>query len=553
MNEFKKYIISTMEKKGYNIDSRLIETPPDPRLGDFAFPCFSLSHEKGKSPAEIAKQLVEELELESPIESIENKGPYLNFFINPKCIAKKVIGEENLEEEKEQQKIMIEFSSPNTNKPLHLGHLRNIFLGDTLSRIFEKKGNKIIKACLVNDRGVHICKSMLMYMKNANGQMPDKKPDHFVGDFYVMFDKEVKDNPKLEQEAQELLRKWEYGDEEANSIWRMMTNWANEGFQQTYDKLNIEFDKYYYESNIYKNGKDLVKEGLREGLFYEDEGAISVDLGKLGKKVLLRKDDTSVYITQDLYLAKLKFDEYSLDKSIYVVASEQNLHFQQLFKILEIMDFHFADKCFHLSYGMVSLPEGKMKSREGTVVDADDLIDEVHSLAREEVKKRHELAEGEIRRRSEIIGNGALRFHLLRTDPSKDMTYDPKKSISFEGETGPYIQYVYARISSILKKNDDEISSDCNYDVLNDNEVKIIKKLSSFLDTINEAKTTMKPNYICRYLLDLCQLFNEYYHTTNILKAEKEKKNLRLLLLERIRQTIKEGLELLHIETLEEM
>ncbi len=553
MKELSTHVIVILKEIGIKTTESMIEIPPDPGLGDFAFPCFSLAKEFKKSPAEIAKELLDKITVRTPFSKVENNGPYLNFFVDSHYIAEYSLKSQQKKEDDKRETIMVEFSSPNTNKPLHLGHLRNMILGNSLSTIIKEKGHNVIKACLVNDRGVHICKSMLMYEKFGEQGMPDKKPDHYVGDFYVLFNKKVQENPELEQEAQEMLQRWENGDKEIHDIWRLMNNWANEGFQETYDRLGIEFDKFYFESDIYKKGKDLVKKGLENGVFYDDEGAISVELGKLGKKVLLRKDGTSVYMTQDIFLAKKKFDDFSLDKSIYIVGSEQNLHFQQLFKILGIMGFSFAERCYHLSYGMVSLPEGKMKSREGTVVDADDLITEMKELAKEEIKKRHELSEAELRRRAQIIGLGALRFYLLKTDPTKDMVYDPKTSISFEGETGPYVQYVYARISSILRKSQQEISEDIDFNLFNENEINIIKKISYFWDVAADAKSNMKPNLICRYLIDLCQMFNEYYHNTPVLKADEEQKKARLLLINKIKKTIADGLFMLNIDVLEEM
>ncbi len=553
MNKYKENVVGLLEEAGINISQDVIEIPPDEKLGDFAVPCFSLAKEMKKSPAKIAEELVEKIHLKKPFEKIENNGAYLNFFINPDFLTKEILNDGVKIEKEESKKIMVEFSSPNTNKPLHLGHLRNIFLGNSLSTILSESGHDVIKACIVNDRGVHICKSMLMYIRYGKNSMPNKKPDHFVGDYYVMFDKMAKKEPDLEEEALVMLKKWEEGDKEVHEVWETLNRWAIEGFQQTYDTLNVEFDKFYYESEIYKSGKDLVYEGLSKGIFYEEEGAIAVDLGKLGKKILLRKDGTSVYMTQDLYLAKKKFDDYSLDQSVYVVASEQNLHFEQLFKILEFLGFSFSNDCFHLSYGMVTLPDGKMKSREGTVVDADDLIEEMFFLATEETKKRHDLSESEVRRRAKIIGLGALRFHLLKTDPAKDMVYDPKVSISFEGETGPYVQYTYARIASILRKSDIEVPVYLDSFELSEKEVRIIKKLASFTDVVLQAKEGMRPNIICRYLLDLCQLFNEYYHHTPILKADEKIKETRLLIAKRVKQTILEGLKLLNIDVLEEM
>ena len=552
MKQFKNDVIEDLKKHIEDVKEDTIEFPPDSSLGDLAFPCFTLAKQWRMSPAEIAGTLSQRIEVVYPFERIESKGPYLNFFIKGTAIAELVLQEDLIEKETDIKRIMIEYSSPNTNKPLHLGHLRNIILGSTVSTIEKSLGNHVVQSCLVNDRGIHICKSMLMYMKY--GSEPDKKPDYYVGDFYVMFNNEVEKHPELNDEAQELLRKWEAGEPEVVKVWEKMNRWANQGFQETYDKLGIEFDKFYYESDIYKFGKEIINQGYEEGRLQKEDGAIIADMEKdnLGKKVLIRSDGTSIYMTQDVFLAKKKFDDFALDSSVYVVGSEQNRHFEQLFRILEILGFDFAKKCYHLSYGMVFLPEGKMKSREGTVVEADQLIDQMHELALEEIKKRHDLDEDELRTRAKTIGLGALKFFLLKTDPAKDVIYDPKQSVSFEGETGPYVQYVYARISSILRKADIDFD-EADYDKLDKEEFKLLRTLANFPQSVKEAKRHYRPSIICRYLLDLCQEFNEYYHKVPVLKTEEETKKARLMLLEKIRSTIKEGLGLLRIDVLEEM
>ncbi|MGM5482133.1 MAG: arginine--tRNA ligase [Nanobdellota archaeon] len=554
MKEFKEQLINNLKEYIPQISPEQIEIPPDSSMGDFAYPCFQLSKIKKKPPAKIAEELKENIIIRKPFLKVENKGPYLNFFIEPACLAKEVLcNEKAIKKTDKPLNIMIEYSSPNTNKPLHLGHLRNIILGSTVSTIERTLGNNVTESCLINDRGIHICKSMLMYIKYGKNE-PNKKPDFFVGDFYVMFNKEVQNNPQLEDEAQELLRRWEANDPEVVQIWEKMNKWAIEGFEQTYKTLGINFDKFYYESEIYKSGKDIVKKGLQENKLQKEDGAIIADMQdeNLGKKVLIRSDNTSIYMTQDIYLAKKKFEDYNLDKSVYVVGSEQERHFKQLFKILEMLGLGSSEKCYHLSYGMVYLPEGKMKSREGNVVDADNLIEEVLSLAKEQIKKRHSITTEELEKRTRVIGIGALRFLLLKTDPTKDIIYDPAQSVSFEGETGPYVQYVYARISSIIRKADCELKN-IDYDCYNKEENNLIKQLGRFNEIVQDAKKHYRPSMICRYLLDLCQEFNEYYHKIPILTAQEETKKARLLLIDKIRETIQKGLALLKIEVLEEM
>ncbi|MBU0535472.1 MAG: arginine--tRNA ligase, partial [Nanoarchaeota archaeon] len=445
--DIKKEIVRIL-KKQVKIDESLLEVPPQPELGDYSLPCFSLSKQLKKSPADIAQDLVRKIDLKQPIVKIEVKGSYLNFFVNKQIMAASVLPEISKNKSKfgmthkKKETVMIEFPSPNTNKPLHLGHIRNIVIGDSMANIFKFLGDKVIRANLNNDRGVHICKSMLAYQRWGNGKKPfevKKKPDHFVGDFYVKFSQEAKDKPDMEEEAKEMLQRWEKKDKKVRELWKLMNAWAYEGFEETYDALGVSFDKYYYESNFYDKGKEIVLKGLKKGLFKKGEGqSVIAELGnhKLPDKVLLREDGTSIYITQDLYLATKKFTDYKLDKSIHVVANEQNTHFMQLFRILGILGYKWAGKNIHLSYGMVYLPNGRMKSREGTFVDADDLIKEMENVAEKEILKRDpKISKAELKKRAEIIGLGALKFYFAKIDAVRDMTYDPEESISFEGET----------------------------------------------------------------------------------------------------------------------
>jgi arginyl-tRNA synthetase len=439
--------------------------PPEVNLGDFSVECFPFAKQFKKSPTEIAKLLVDEIPSGTIIQKAEAVGPYLNFKVLNAVLFGDVCAEITAKGDAfgnssigHEQRVMVEYLSPNTNKPLHLGHIRNGALGMSVSNLLEATGHTVIKANLVNDRGVHICKSMLAWQKWANGATPKSegvKGDHFVGQWYVRYAQEAEKKVHLEEEIQEMLQKWEFGDSETIELWKTMNSWVYDGFAETYQKLGLEFDTFYYESDTYKLGRDIIEEGLAKKVFYQDDrGAIIFDLpeaefgrdkqGQLKKVTVLRADGTSVYMTQDIGTALLKVTEHKLDRSIYVVGSEQNHHFQCLFKILESLGYPWAKGCYHLSYGMVYLPEGKMKSREGKIVDADDLIEEMQELATEEIRKRdpeNNLSEKEIKNRAAKIGVGAIKFYLLRVRPSQDIHFDPEESISFEGFTGPYCQY----------------------------------------------------------------------------------------------------------------
>ena len=409
------------------IDLRI---PPSQEFGDFSLALFN------KNPNKIILK-------SSLIERTEVKGNYLNIFIKKSKFIEETLKEINKDYGKtksKQQKILIEYPSPNTNKPLHLGHIRNILLGSTLTNLLKFQGNKVIQVNLNNDRGIHICNSMLAYKLWGKNKQPDKKSDHFVGDFYVMFAQKAKENKDLEKQAQELLLKWEKGDNETISLWKKMNGWALKGFNETYKRFNLKFDKEYYESNLYKEGKRIIEDGLKKKLFTKDEdNNIIIDLTNegLGKKVLLRNDGTSIYITQDIYFAYIKEKEFHPDKSLYIVASEQDYHFKVLFKILDILKIIPINNLYHFSYGMIELPSGKMKSREGKVVDADDIIDEVINLSKEIIKEKNpKVSKEEIDFLSKTIGMGALKFFILKYDSKRNFVYNPEESLSFEGETG---------------------------------------------------------------------------------------------------------------------
>ena len=483
------------------------------------------------------------------------------------------------------QNIMVEFSSPNTNKPLHLGHIRNNLLGDSVSRLLKACGNNVMKVTLVNDRGVHICKSMLAWLKAGNGITPEnsgKKGDHLVGDCYVAFNdiykKEVdelvaggmtkdqaeKEAPSL-KEAHEMLVKWEEGDKDVRELWKTMNGWVMDGFDKTYRELGISFDKTYFESETYLLGKELVQKGLDMGVFVKDpDGSVWCDLTAdgLDRKLLLRSDGTSVYMTQDLGTAERRFSEYKLDSHVYVVGNEQNYHFQVLKLILGKLGFKWADDIFHLSYGMVELPEGKMKSREGTVVDADDLLEQMYEEARktsEESGKLADMSDDEKAQLYRMIGLGALKYFIIKVDPKKTMLFNPKESIDFNGNTGPFIQYTHARIKSILRKADDQGISHKATDVLasiepSAKETRLIKLLSTYPAKVAEAGAAYSPAVIANYAYDLAKEFNQYYHDTRILQEEdQDVRRFRLVLIQTVAEVLVKAMDILGIQLPERM
>lgn len=480
--------------------------------------------------------------------------------------------------------VMIEYSSPNTNKPLHLGHVRNNLLGYSLSRIMAANGNKVIKTNIVNDRGIHICKSMLAWQKWGNGVTPEstgKKGDHLIGDFYVLFSNKLKEETAaleakgmtkeeaeaaspLMQEAREMLRKWEAGDEEVRALWKMMNDWVYAGFDETYKMLGVDFDKIYYESNTYLEGKKKVLEGLEKGIFYRrEDGSVWADLQNEGldEKLLLRQDGTSVYMTQDIGTAKLRFDDFPINKMIYVVGNEQNYHFQVLSILLDKLGFEFGKGLVHFSYGMVELPEGKMKSREGTVVDADDLMEEMINTAREisqELGKLDGLSKEEAEDIARMVGLGSLKYFILKVDPRKNMTFNPKESIDFNGNTGPFIQYTYARICSVLRKAAEQgialpevLPTDFE---ISDKEEGLIQMVANFAQVVKEAGETYSPACIANYTYDLVKEYNQFYHDFSILRESDEKlKVFRLVLSANVAKVVKEGMALLGVEVPERM
>lgn len=521
------------------------EIPPDPAMGDLGFPMFPFAKILRKSPAQIAEKCAALLAGSFPDAVVKAEGPYVNVFLPKKDMAARVLADVISQGENygktgvlNGRRIMVEFSSPNTNKPLHLGHLRNDALGESISRILKFCGADVYKVNIINDRGVHICKSMLAYRKFFDGKQPSDfsvKPDRFVGDCYVKFNDYSRENPgKADEEAKEMLRLWEAGDPGTIRLWKTMNGWALEGLKQTYKRTGISFDKIYFESETYLKGKDEVFAGLEKGIFFKaEDGSVCVDLSPLNmdlkaeKKVLLRSDGTSVYITQDIGTAISRHNDWPFDVMIYVVGSEQQYHFKVLFYVLKLLGFDWADQLYHLSYGMVNLPEGKMKSREGTVVDGDDLINTLKNEAAAEIKEKERtdsLSDADAV--AEKIALGALHYYLLQTSPTKDMLFNPKESLSFNGNTGPYLQYMGARISSILRRSGEADkaavleNAQVKPELLTDPaEWELLKALSSFPDAVTRAAENRDPSIVTAFMYTVSKCFSRFYHDCPIFDA----------------------------------
>jgi arginyl-tRNA synthetase len=630
--DIKTQILSEIEKsfkKAFSKKPEKLELgfPPDVKFGDFAVEFFAQAKELKKSPGEVAKKVEENFENSDLIKEVKSSGPYLNIKVSNEKLFGVIIGEAEKKKEKfgnynigKGKKVMVEYLSPNTNKPLHLGHARNGAIGMALDNILESQGFEVIKANLVNDRGVHICKSMLAWLKWGNGETPESagmKGDHFVGKYYVKYAKEAEKNPELEKEIQEMLKKWESGDREIIKTWKLMNSWVYEGFDATYKEYGFQFDEIFYESDTYKLGKDIIKKGLEKGVFRKDEtGAIVFDLpedefgrdknGELKKQTVLRADGTSVYITQDIGTAVQRFQKYKLEKLIYVVGNEQIFHFKVLFKILESLEYGWAknspphqnakniEKCknidnefwcgglFHFTQGMVNLPEGKMKSREGKVVDADDLLLEVKKLVSVQIKEHDpEISKEELNDRARKIALGAIKFYLLRVRPAQDIEFDPRESVAIDGFTGPYCQYAYARICGILRnlplhqKNSKgiKVNNKCSkkfsffegknnfwcgsadFSLLgNKEELKLTQKLIQFPETLEKAGEELNPLRIITLVYETAQAFNLFYNNHQVLDGDDEKTtSARFKLAEATGIAIKTGLNLLGIDVLEKM
>jgi arginyl-tRNA synthetase len=566
---------------GQTMEISDLSYPPEIKMGDFTLSCFTLAKKLSLPPTEIAQKLKENIPPNEIIQKVDFQGPYLNFFIQPEYLFGETLA--LLQDKKEDygksdwnngQKILLEYLGPNTNKPLHLGHARNGAIGMAIARILETQGYEVIKTNLVNDRGIHICKSMLAWQKWGKGETPSEtgeKGDHFIGRYYVLYNREVEKNPHLEEEIREMLQRWEAGDKKTRKLWKKMNDWVYEGFYETYARFGLEFDVTYYESSVYLSGKEIVQLGLEKRIFQkETDGAIYYHLsenkfglnknGQEKKVTLIRKDGTSLYITQDIGLAVKRFNDYHFNKMVYVVGQEQIFHFQCLFDILRQLNYSWARDLEHLPYGMVNLPDGKMKSREGKVVDTDDLISEMVRLAWEEIQKRNaknSLPEKEIRERAEKIGLAAIKFELLRYGALQDICFDPNKSISFEGNTGPYCQYAYARIQSIRQKakQEDVEIDDPDFSLLTtDDERALVQKIIQFPSIVEKAASSFNPSVIALHAYETAKVFNQFYATHKVVdKNNPALSSARMKLIGSIAQIIQNCLKLLGIETLDQM
>jgi arginyl-tRNA synthetase len=554
--------------------------------GDYTVVIFPLLKWSRKSPEQTANDIGDSLlKRWDVVDSINVIKGFLNIKLKPAFWLDRLteyVADKNFGSfAPTNKRFMVEYSSPNTNKPLHLGHIRNILLGWSVSNILEACGHEVVKVNLVNDRGIHICKSMLAWLYFGNGETPElagKKGDHLVGDYYVKFDREYKsqikelvdkgmdqteaeNNAPIFVEAREMLRKWEAKDPETIALWKKMNGWVYSGFDETYDKLGVAFDKIYYESNTWVSGKKIVEEGLSKGIFFKnDDGSVWIDLtgDGLDRKLLLRSDGTSVYMTQDLGTAEQRFDEYKFDKLIYVVGNEQNYHFQVLKLVLLKLGYKWSDDIYHLSYGMVELPEGKMKSREGTVVDADDLIDEMIRTAREvseELGKLDEMTDEEAGNIVDMIGLGALKYFILKVDPKKTMLFNPKESIDFNGNTASFIQYTHARIKSVLRRSEGaSFLDEVNRATPDSKELELIKLIETFPETVKLAGENFSPALIANYVYDLAKEYNQFYHDYPILKeANPANRNMRLALSHQVAEILKKGMFLLGINVPDKM
>ena len=595
-----KGVLDFFAEKGLEMEAGLLEklvvqNAPNPEMGDLGCPMFIFAKAARMAPPQIAAGVAEKI-TDSSLGKVLAVGPYVNIKLDKAGAASPILsaiaaqkdsyGSLNSEGKKplEGRKVMIEFSSPNTNKPLHLGHIRNDALGESVSRILKMAGAEVCKVNLVNNRGVHICKSMLAYkmFHEANGDTPESlgmKGDHFVGQCYVEFDQWLKGNkndpnsvphPEAAEQAEEMLVKWEAGDKEVRDLWKMMNGWTFDGVKVTYDRTGISFDKYYFESDTYLKGKDQILKGLEKGVFFKaEDGSVRIDVtdvvGK-GKdednheKVLLRKDGTSVYITQDIGTAISRHDDWAFNQLVYVVASEQNYHFKILFHILQKLGFDWAKKLYHLSYGLVNLPSGRMKSREGTVVDADDLIDSLHADALAAIKEKGRDEEvGDADEVAEKVALGALHYYMLQATPIKDMLFNPAESLSFNGNTGPYLQYMGARINSILAKAKEAgVISDSSEDAVSllssEEEWALIKLLGDFPVVVEKGAENLDPSVIAAYVYETAKAFSKFYQTCSIVNAGEAKlAGARLYLAECTLQVIKNAMNLVLVPYLEKM
>ena len=530
-----------------------VEVPPSVAHGDYAYPCFDLAQREQEDPTVLAERLASQLTDES-FERVESQGPYVNITVRGRA---KLDAARSPDLPDGSDTVIVESPSPNTNKPLHVGHALNMVLGQSIANILEACGHEVVKENLYNDRGIHIMKSMVAYQRDGEGATPSSegvKPDHFVGDYYVQYESLRQEDPSIEDDASNLLQAWEDGDEATRSLWATMRDWCLQGIKQTIGDYGVTVDTDRFESDIYDEGRRIVEEGLDNGVFERaDDGSVVADLSDegLGTKHVLRSDGTTVYLTQDLGLARRRATDVSPDRIVHVVGKEQEYHFNCLFTLLDRLGFDFADTLFHRSYGHVRLPEGAMSSREGTAVHADTIREDMVERAEDEIKSRHDLGEEAARQRAESVGMAALKFYLLRTDPKHDITFDPEESLSFTGETGPYVQYTYARIQSLL---DDAGGGDVeDGDLLvEDEERRVLRLLLQYAERLQRSSETYDPSIIANYVLQLAQAFNEFYHAHTVIGAG-DVEGARIALCRVVADRVRTCLGLLGIDAVEEM
>lgn len=551
----------SMLLKNAGIEEIKLEVPREKEFGDLAFPCFETAKKMKKNPVEMAEEIAKKIEKQKSyiVKKVEARSGYVNFFFDWAKVSERVLKIIlSRKKVKKREKILVEFSQPNPVHSMHIGHARSTFLGDTISRIFSFLGYKVIRANLMNDIGLQVAKLVTAYLIWAKDKEPVGKPDYWLWELYVKFHEEAKRDLSLEEKAREILRKMEEGkDKEIIKVWKKVVKWCVKGFEETYKKLGIDFDVYFYESDYRKLGKEIVEEGLKKGVMRRtEEGAVISQLEKYGlpDTVVLRSDGTGLYITSDFGLTVYRFKKYKLDKCIWVVSSEQNLHFKQLFKILELLGYNWVKDCVHFSYELVRLPEGKMSSREGKAVLLDEVVDKLVKMAYEEIEKRSQsFSEKEKREIAEAVGIGALKYSIVKVEPEKMITFEWERMLKFEGDTGPYLQYAHTRCAGILRKAE---KWKINYkaDEINEDEKILIKTLMKFQKVVENAAKELKPNYICNYAYELATIFDKFYERVPVLKAEDEKKkNFRLTLVKATKTVLANCLELIGIKPLERM
>jgi len=569
LGKAKTEIVKTIKAAFPNspLDVSDITSTPSPTLGDLAVPMFKLAKAAGKAPGALAEELRERWPGTAYVSEVSVAGPYLNVRLDRSRVTKETLAAVMSKTakfglgKKTKERVMVEYISPNMNKPLHLGHLRNATLGDAVSNLIDATGSKVIRAQLLNDIGVGVSKAMLAYERWGKNETPESgglKGDHLVGKYYVLFEKQKAHDPSIEDAARELVRKWEDGDKAVRALWRTMIKWCMDGQKETYKTIGAKFQKTYRESALSGIGKKIVADALAKGLFQKDEkGNVIAKLPGLPDKVVLRADGTAVYITTDLELTVKKMRENRLTRSVWVVGNEQNLHFKQLFGIIRLMGYPWADKLEHLSYGLVNLPEGRMKSREGTVVDADELIEKLSGLAADAVRERHDfLDQKEVENRAQEIALGALKFYLLEASAATDIVFDPNAAISFTGRTGPYLQYTNARILSVLRKAANEKSHAGRVDaskLTEPTEWQLMLNLARFPDAIVDAAAMREPSTLSKYCYDLAKSFSDFYENVQVLKADDATRRARLCLLRAVQSVLSRGLGMLGIPTPKEM